>query len=84
MLPLSLRSWVDIILYMSRLAPSFVAKKAVASLPLVGPISGAMQCLYVDRERRLAPAEAEAAAAANNGAAGEGMAQVGRRISACR
>ncbi|GFR48524.1 hypothetical protein Agub_g10419 [Astrephomene gubernaculifera] len=47
-------SWVDIVLYMSRLFPSFVAKKEVSALPLVGPISKAMQCLFVDREARLA------------------------------
>eukprot|EP00198_Chlamydomonas_reinhardtii_P002368 XP_001691704.1 predicted protein [Chlamydomonas reinhardtii] len=45
-------SWVDIVLYMSRLFPSFVAKKEVSNLPLIGAISKAMQCLFVDREAR--------------------------------
>ncbi|EFJ47621.1 hypothetical protein VOLCADRAFT_91941 [Volvox carteri f. nagariensis] len=47
-------SWIDIVLYMSRLFPSFVAKKEVSTLPLIGPISKAMQCMFVDREARLA------------------------------
>ncbi|KAG2491357.1 hypothetical protein HYH03_010356 [Edaphochlamys debaryana] len=59
-------SWADIILYMSQIFPSFVAKKEVSDLPLIGTISKAMQCLFVDREARLAAA----------GKGGEGMSQL--------
>ncbi|KAG2450730.1 hypothetical protein HYH02_004568 [Chlamydomonas schloesseri] len=72
-------SWVDIVLYMSRLFPSFVAKKEVSKLPLIGAISKAMQCLFVDREARLAAATAEGGKAAADAAAaggGQGMAQL--------
>ncbi|KAG2438115.1 hypothetical protein HXX76_005724 [Chlamydomonas incerta] len=72
-------SWVDIVLYMSRLFPSFVAKKEVSKLPLIGAISKAMQCLFVDREARLAAAAAEGGKAAADAAAasgGQGMAQL--------
>ncbi|KXZ44581.1 hypothetical protein GPECTOR_65g199 [Gonium pectorale] len=72
-------SWVDIVLYMSAFFPSFVAKKEVSGLPLVGPISRAMQCLFVDREARLAAAAAEAAEARGDGGGGgggQGMSQL--------
>ncbi|GLI64841.1 hypothetical protein VaNZ11_008143 [Volvox africanus] len=65
-------SWVDILLYMSRLFPSFVAKKDVSTLPLIGPISKSMQCLFVDREARLATPRVD------SGSAGQGTSQLVR------
>ncbi|GLC33057.1 hypothetical protein PLESTB_000375200 [Pleodorina starrii] len=65
-------SWIDIVVYMSRFFPSFVAKKDVSTLPLIGPISKAMQCLFVDREARLA------ALGAHGDGSGQGMSQLVR------
>ncbi|GIL76376.1 hypothetical protein Vretifemale_5945, partial [Volvox reticuliferus] len=65
-------SWVDIVLYMSRLFPSFVAKKDVSTLPLIGPISKSMQCLFVDREARLAMPGVD------SGSTGQGTSQLVR------
>jgi lysophosphatidylcholine acyltransferase / lyso-PAF acetyltransferase len=41
--------WVDIIIVMARYFPAFAARSQTKYLPLIGPISRAMSCLYVDR-----------------------------------
>ncbi|XP_073141872.1 lysophospholipid acyltransferase LPEAT1 isoform X2 [Henckelia pumila] len=43
-------SYVDILFHMSSSFPSFVAKRSVAKLPLVGLISKCLGCVYVQRE----------------------------------
>ena len=53
-------SWADILVFMAELFPSFVAKATIRRLPLVGVISEAMGCIYVERESR---AEGNGAAA---------------------
>ncbi|KAK9756328.1 hypothetical protein RND81_01G089300 [Saponaria officinalis] len=43
-------SYVDILYHMSSSFPSFVAKRSVGKLPLVGLISKCLGCVYVQRE----------------------------------
>ncbi|XP_019174960.1 PREDICTED: lysophospholipid acyltransferase LPEAT1-like [Ipomoea nil] len=43
-------SYVDILYHMSSSSASFVAKKSVANLPLVGLVSKCLGCIYVKRE----------------------------------
>ncbi|KAL8523909.1 hypothetical protein ACS0TY_013754 [Phlomoides rotata] len=43
-------SYIDILYHMSLSFPSFVAKRSVAKLPLVGLISKCLGCVYVQRE----------------------------------
>ncbi|KAL7081576.1 hypothetical protein ACP275_14G048500 [Erythranthe tilingii] len=43
-------SYIDILYHMSSSFPSFVAKRSVARLPLVGLISKCLGCVYVQRE----------------------------------
>ncbi|MCO5574882.1 hypothetical protein L7F22_028676 [Adiantum nelumboides] len=43
-------SYVDILYHMSASFPSFVAKRSVARLPLIGLISKCLGCVYVQRE----------------------------------
>jgi len=46
-------SWIDILIHMaSDNSPSFLAKKAVGSMPLVGPIARGIQCIFVERESK--------------------------------
>lgn len=45
-------SYLDILYHMSASFPSFVAKRSVARLPLVGLISKCLGCVYVQREYR--------------------------------
>ncbi|XP_062099026.1 lysophospholipid acyltransferase LPEAT1 isoform X2 [Humulus lupulus] len=45
-------SYVDILYHMSSSFPSFVAKRSVARLPLVGLISKCLGCVFVQRESR--------------------------------
>ncbi|XP_072982513.1 lysophospholipid acyltransferase LPEAT1-like isoform X1 [Typha latifolia] len=45
-------SYLDILYHMSSSFPSFVAKRPVARLPLVGLISKCLGCVYVRRESR--------------------------------
>ncbi|XP_008807763.2 lysophospholipid acyltransferase LPEAT1-like isoform X2 [Phoenix dactylifera] len=45
-------SYVDILYHMSSCLPSFVAKRSVARLPLVGLISKCLGCVYVQRESK--------------------------------
>lgn len=45
-------SYLDILYHMSASFPSFVAKRSVAKLPLVGLISKCLGCVYVQREYR--------------------------------
>uniref|UniRef100_A0A2P2JBI7 Lysophospholipid acyltransferase LPEAT1 isoform X3 n=1 Tax=Rhizophora mucronata TaxID=61149 RepID=A0A2P2JBI7_RHIMU len=45
-------SYLDILYHMSSSFPSFVAKRSVAKLPLVGLISKCMGCVYVQRESK--------------------------------
>nr|XP_010905685.1 lysophospholipid acyltransferase LPEAT1 isoform X2 [Elaeis guineensis] len=45
-------SYVDILYHMSSHFPSFVAKRSVARLPLVGIISKCLGCVYVQRESK--------------------------------
>lgn len=43
-------SYIDILYHMSASFPSYVAKRSVAKLPLVGLISKCLGCVYVQRE----------------------------------
>ncbi|KAL3682523.1 hypothetical protein R1sor_000545 [Riccia sorocarpa] len=45
-------SYIDILYHMSASFPSFVAKRSVAKLPLIGLISKCMGCVYVQRESK--------------------------------
>ncbi|XP_022950982.1 lysophospholipid acyltransferase LPEAT1-like isoform X1 [Cucurbita moschata] len=45
-------SYLDILYHMSSSFPSFVAKRSVAKLPLVGIISKCLGCVYVQRESK--------------------------------
>ncbi|WOL11806.1 lysophospholipid acyltransferase LPEAT1 isoform X1 [Canna indica] len=45
-------SYLDILYHMSSFFPSFVAKRSVAKLPLVGLISKCLGCVYVQRESK--------------------------------
>ncbi|KAK1433563.1 hypothetical protein QVD17_10474 [Tagetes erecta] len=45
-------SHLDILYHMSSSFPSFVAKKSVSKLPLVGLISKCLGCIYVQRESK--------------------------------
>ncbi|KAI4336901.1 hypothetical protein L6164_015376 [Bauhinia variegata] len=45
-------SYLDILYNMSSYFPSFVAKRSVAKLPLVGLISKCLGCVYVQRESK--------------------------------
>ncbi|XP_037468201.1 lysophospholipid acyltransferase LPEAT1-like [Triticum dicoccoides] len=45
-------SYVDILYHMSSSLPSFVAKRSVARLPLVGLISKCIGCIFVQRESK--------------------------------
>ncbi|XP_045795944.1 lysophospholipid acyltransferase LPEAT1-like isoform X1 [Trifolium pratense] len=45
-------SYLDILYHMSSSFPSFVAKRSVAKLPLVGLISKCLGCIYVQRESK--------------------------------
>ncbi|XP_048330949.1 lysophospholipid acyltransferase LPEAT1 isoform X2 [Ziziphus jujuba] len=45
-------SYVDILYHMSSSFPSFVAKRSVARIPLVGLISKCLGCVYVQRESK--------------------------------
>jgi len=45
-------SYLDILYHMSASFPSFVAKRSVARLPLVGLISKCLGCVYVQRESK--------------------------------
>lgn len=45
-------SYLDILYHMSSSFPSFVAKRSVARLPLVGIISKCLGCVYVQRESK--------------------------------
>ena len=70
-------SWVDILVLMAETFPSFVAKATIRELPLVGVISEAMGCIYVQRETR---------GAGENGAAAlvrDRLLQRGRDPSSC-
>ncbi|XP_021283712.1 lysophospholipid acyltransferase LPEAT1 isoform X1 [Herrania umbratica] len=45
-------SYLDILYHMSSSFPSFVAKRSVAKIPLVGLISKCLGCVYVQRESK--------------------------------
>ncbi|CAM9001401.1 unnamed protein product [Rhodiola kirilowii] len=45
-------SYIDILYHMSTSFPSFVAKRSVAKLPLVGLISKCLGCVFVQRESK--------------------------------
>ncbi|CAL5205932.1 unnamed protein product [Lathyrus oleraceus] len=45
-------SYVDILYHTSKSFPSFVAKRSVAKLPLIGLISKCLGCIYVQRESK--------------------------------
>ncbi|XP_028757648.1 lysophospholipid acyltransferase LPEAT1-like isoform X2 [Neltuma alba] len=45
-------SYLDILYHMSSSFPSFVAKRSVARLPLIGLISKCLGCVYVQRESK--------------------------------
>ncbi|KAK5832504.1 hypothetical protein PVK06_016306 [Gossypium arboreum] len=45
-------SYLDILYHMSSSFPSFVAKRSVANIPLVGLISKCLGCVYVQRESK--------------------------------
>ena len=42
--------WVDIIVYLHRFAPGFIAKNDVKNIPLVGKVAEQIECLFVDRD----------------------------------
>lgn len=44
-------SWADILILCWLFAPSFVARSATRETPLIGRVSQAMRCLYVEREK---------------------------------
>lgn len=44
-------SWCDILVHMSHYFPSFVARQATETSPIVGSISKSMGCIYVDRTK---------------------------------
>lgn len=50
-------SYLDILYHMSSSFPSFVAKRSVAKLPLVGLISKCLGCVYVQRESKSSDAK---------------------------
>ncbi|KAF9611497.1 hypothetical protein IFM89_032467 [Coptis chinensis] len=50
-------SYLDILYHMSSSFPSFVAKRSVARLPLVGLISKCLGCVYVQRESKSSDAK---------------------------
>ncbi|KAL5704841.1 hypothetical protein ACHQM5_023212 [Ranunculus cassubicifolius] len=50
-------SYLDILYHMSSSFPSFVAKRSVAKLPLVGLISKCLGCVYVQRESKSSEAK---------------------------
>ncbi|XP_030516854.2 lysophospholipid acyltransferase LPEAT1-like isoform X1 [Rhodamnia argentea] len=45
-------SYIDILYHMSSSFPSFVAKRSVAELPIVGLVSKCLGCIYVQRESK--------------------------------
>ncbi|KAL1534880.1 Lysophospholipid acyltransferase lpeat1 [Salvia divinorum] len=45
-------SYLDILYHMSSSFPSFVAKRSVAKLPLIGLVSKCLGCVYVQRESK--------------------------------
>ncbi|KEH40102.1 phospholipid/glycerol acyltransferase family protein [Medicago truncatula] len=45
-------SYIDILYHMSNSFPSFVAKRSVGKIPLVGLISKCLGCIYVQRESK--------------------------------
>ncbi|XVF73710.1 hypothetical protein PTKIN_Ptkin13bG0004600 [Pterospermum kingtungense] len=45
-------SYLDILYHMSSSFPSFVAKRSVAKIPLIGLISKCLGCVYVQRESK--------------------------------
>ncbi|WCJ35283.1 Phospholipid/glycerol acyltransferase family protein [Euphorbia peplus] len=45
-------SYIDILYHMSSSFPSFVAKRSVGKLPLIGLISKCLGCVYVQRESK--------------------------------
>ncbi|XP_047981575.1 lysophospholipid acyltransferase LPEAT1-like isoform X2 [Salvia hispanica] len=45
-------SYLDILYHMSSSFPSFVAKRSVAKLPLIGLVSKCLGCIYVQRESK--------------------------------
>ncbi|XP_065848094.1 lysophospholipid acyltransferase LPEAT1 isoform X2 [Euphorbia lathyris] len=45
-------SYIDILYHMSSFFPSFVAKRSVGKLPLIGLISKCLGCVYVQRESK--------------------------------
>ncbi|KAF8022851.1 hypothetical protein BT93_F0386 [Corymbia citriodora subsp. variegata] len=45
-------SYIDILYHMSSSFPSFVAKRSVAKLPIVGLVSKCLGCIYVQRESK--------------------------------
>ncbi|RZC55111.1 hypothetical protein C5167_013965 [Papaver somniferum] len=60
-------SYLDILYHMSSSFPSFVAKRSVAKLPLVGLISKCLGCVYVQRESKSAEFKGVAEGTTTNG-----------------
>jgi 1-acyl-sn-glycerol-3-phosphate acyltransferase len=85
-------SWLDILVVMARYFPSFVARDGTQDLPLVGLISRQMQCLYVDREKKMGKAveggggaqqqQQDQQQAGNGGGGGGGGSSVGAAVRA--
>lgn len=45
-------SWLDILLFMSKLSPGFISKAAVRDYPLVGYIARCLGCIFVKRTEK--------------------------------
>jgi len=41
--------WVEIVFMMAQFMPSIVAKRAISEMPVIGPITKAINCIFVDR-----------------------------------
>jgi 1-acyl-sn-glycerol-3-phosphate acyltransferase len=42
--------WFEILNLVSYIHPSFAAKDSIAGLPIFGPLTRALQCVYIKRE----------------------------------
>ena len=53
-------AWLDILVAMEQLVPSFISKASVRQLPLIGVIAASMQCIFTEREAAASGAESSA------------------------
>lgn len=61
-------SYLDILLHMARSFPSFVARDGTQNIPMIGVVAQAMNCIYVNREKRAAAQPPGSSPAANGNA----------------